>query len=148
MKNLTLLANLFPSGVFSRKKRLRWENDIDQAKELANNESRVILLFFQIPDRKTSHYDVEKNVFNTDEFISCAGKNLVMLRVNFPLKKKNALSEERQKRNNLLADRYNPQGIFPYAVILDKEGVVLGETLYLQTSANEFIKRLDIYRGC
>ena len=80
-------TNLFSSGEFSQKKHLHWENDFDLAKESAKRWDRIILLFFQIPDRNISHYDIDRTIFNTTKFIVFAIENLIMLRADFPIKK-------------------------------------------------------------
>ena len=44
---------------------------------------------------------------------------------NFPRMKKNQLSKELVKRNEALADQYNPKGKFPFTLLLDENGKVL-----------------------
>ena len=137
--------NLFSSGIFSKKKSIYWENDLKIAKKHSNSKNLAILLFFRIPDHNTSYHNIDKSIFNTDEFVSYATENLIMVRADFPSKKKNALSDMQQAKNDLLADIYNHRGIFPYAVILDSNGVALGKIAYLQTSVGEIIERIESY---
>jgi hypothetical protein len=56
--------------------------------------------------------------------MSYAQKNLVLVNADFPRLRKNQLSKEQQKLNNALADQYNPQGHFPFTVLVDSKGKV------------------------
>jgi hypothetical protein len=47
------------------------------------------------------------------------------LLADFPRQKKNQLPKEKQELNDKLAEKYNPEGEFPYMVLLDAEGKVL-----------------------
>ena len=84
-------------------------------------------------------------IWNTEEFKAFANDNYVMLKADFPRKKKNALSEVQQKKNNALAETYNKNGHFPLVVILDSQGNVLGETGYLKISPNEYIAKINSF---
>ncbi len=66
-----------------------------------------------------------------------------MLQADFPLKEKNALPMDQQKKNTLLAEKYNKNGYFPFVVILDKDGNILGETGYKKLSPVDYIKHLE-----
>ena len=68
-----------------------------------------------------------------------------MLQADFPRKKKNSLNIEQQEKNNALAEKYNKNGYFPFVVVLDKNGNVLGETSYKKTSPNEYINELNSF---
>ena len=57
-----------------------------------------------------------------------------MLQADFSKKEKNFLSDEQQKSNNLLAEKYNPNGYFPFVVIIDKNENLLGEMGYKNNS--------------
>ena len=54
-----------------------------------------------------------------------ADNNLVMVNADFPRNRKNQLSAEATKQNDALADKYNPDGKFPYTLLLDENGKVL-----------------------
>ena len=68
-----------------------------------------------------------------------------MLQADFPRKKKNFLSHEQQKSNNLLAEKYNPNGYFPFVVIIDKNENLLGEMGYKKTTPENFIKIIESF---
>ena len=68
-----------------------------------------------------------------------------MLRADFPRRKKNALSEIQTKANAKLAETYNKNGVFPFVVVLDQKGNVLGETGYKKTTPKAYIDRLNSF---
>jgi hypothetical protein len=68
-----------------------------------------------------------------------------MLKADFPRKKANALVPEQVEKNNALAEKYNRFGYFPFVVVLDKDGKVLGETGYQHISVAAYIKLLDSF---
>ena len=54
-----------------------------------------------------------------------ADSTLVMYNADFPRNKKNALPKELKKQNESLADKYNPEGKFPFTLLLDTNGRIL-----------------------
>jgi hypothetical protein len=68
-----------------------------------------------------------------------------MLKADFPRRKANQLESEQIKRNTLLAEKYNPSGYFPFVVVLNSEGKVLGETGYKNVSPTEYIAQLTAF---
>ena len=88
---------------------------------------------------------LEREIWSTDVFKEYAEDHFVMLQADFPRKKNNKLSKEQQEKNNLLAEKYNKNGYFPFVVILDHTGKVLGETGYVKTSPMEYINTLNSF---
>jgi thioredoxin-related protein len=62
------------------------------------------------------------DIFNSDAFTDYAKDNLILVNADFPRKKKNELSKEQQKENDALAAKYNPEGKFPFTLLLDSKG--------------------------
>lgn len=120
-----------------------WQTDIDNAKEIAASEDLPIILVFQGSDWCAPCIKLDKEVFSTETFQLYAKDHFVMLEADFPKKKKNALPEEQQLKNNALAEKYNKRGIFPLVVVLDKDGNVLGETGYFKANASAYILHLE-----
>jgi hypothetical protein len=60
-----------------------------------------------------------------EAFTNYAADHLVLVRADFPRQKKNQLSKEQTKLNEALADKYNPDGKFPYTILVDEHGKVL-----------------------
>ncbi len=68
---------------------------------------------------------MKKEIFESSEFENFAPDNLVLVKADFPRLKKNQLDKQQTKQNEDLAARYNPQGAFPFTVLLDAKGHVL-----------------------
>jgi thioredoxin-related protein len=124
-----------------------WQNDINNAKELALKEDKPIVLVFQGSDWCAPCIKLEKEIWNSPEFINYAADHYILLKADFPKKKKNALDTKQQERNNKLAETYNTNGYFPYIVVLDKNGKVLGSTGYQKITPNEYINLLNSFNN-
>jgi thioredoxin-related protein len=122
-----------------------WQTDINVAKEIASKESKPIILVFQGSDWCAPCIKLDREIWSTDTFKKYAKQNYVMLKADFPRKKKNALSEKQTKSNALLAEKYNKQGFFPFVVVLDSNGKVLGESSYKKTTPENYIKELNAF---
>lgn len=122
-----------------------WQTDFETSKQISSEENRPIILVFQGSDWCAPCIKLDREIWSTDEFKAYAKDNLVMLQADFPRKKKNALSDEQQRKNNQLAEKYNKQGYFPFVVVLDKEGKVLGEAGYEKTTPTAYIEKLESF---
>ncbi len=122
-----------------------WQTDINVAKEIASKESKPIILVFQGSDWCAPCIKIDREIWSTDVFKNYANENYVLLKADFPKRKKNALSEKQTKSNALLAEKYNKQGFFPFVVVLDSNGKVLGETSYKKTTPENYIKELNAF---
>lgn len=122
-----------------------WEIDFAKAKDLSSKEHKPIILVFQGSDWCAPCIKLDREIWNTDTFKRYATEHYVMLKADFPKRKKNALSPEQTKKNGALAEKYNRNGIFPFVVILDSNGKVLGETGYKKLSPDDYIKLLNSF---
>lgn len=122
-----------------------WNTDIKIAKEIASKESKPIILVFQGSDWCAPCIKLDREIWSTEAFKKYANENYVMLKADFPRKKNNALSETQTKANALLAEKYNKQGYFPFVVVLDSKGKVLGESSYKKTTPENYIKELNAF---
>lgn len=122
-----------------------WQTDINVAKEIASKESKPIILVFQGSDWCAPCIKLDREIWSTDTFKKYAKENYIMLKADFPRRKKNALSEVQTKANALLAEKYNKQGFFPFVVVLDSSGKVLGESSYKKTTPENYIKELNAF---
>ena len=122
-----------------------WQYDIDTAKQIASEKNQKIILVFQGSDWCAPCIKLDMGIWSTEEFKSYANDNYVMLKADFPRKKKNQLSKEQQEKNNMLAEKYNQQGYFPLVVVLDKNGKVLGTSGYKSITPKEYIDILNSF---
>jgi len=122
-----------------------WITDFDQAKETATKESKKIVLVFQGSDWCAPCIKLDQEIFDTNEFQTYAKEHFVMLQADFPRRKKNRLSKAQQEKNNKLAETYNKKGFFPYVLVLNDKGAVLGTTSYKKTSPKSYITMLESF---
>jgi len=144
MKKLIVISILFFFTVTLAKAQ-EWVTDFKQAKEIANEKDQNIILVFQGSDWCAPCIKLDREIWSTNEFKMYAKDHFVMLKADFPRKKKNKLETPQQQKNNLLAEKYNKQGFFPHVVVLNKKGDVLGRTGYKKVSPSAYIKILNSF---
>ena len=138
---LSLIVVLFNLGSTAQ----QWQSNLEQAKKMASKEDKQIILVFQGSDWCAPCMKLEREIWSSQEFIVYADKHFIMVKVDFPRKKKNQLSKEQETINNKLAEKFNPQGYFPMVVLLNKDEEVLGETGYKKMSPDEYIEHLKSF---
>jgi thioredoxin-related protein len=122
-----------------------WQTDFETAKTNRQEENKNIVLVFSGSDWCAPCIKLENGIWQSDEFKTYAQDNFILLKADFPRKKVNRLSEEQQEKNNQLAEKYNLHGYFPYVVVLNSDGEVLGTTGYNNTTPAEYIKLLSSF---
>lgn len=119
---------------------LNWLTDLPKAQAKAKTENKLVMLDFTGSDWCGWCIKLNKEVFSKPEFAEYAGKNLVLVEVDFPRGKKQ--SEELKKANKALQEKYKIEG-YPTIVVLDSEGKKLGELGYQPGGPKAFIAELD-----
>lgn len=119
---MKLLIILFITGLFSS---VTWLGDFKEATAEAAKSHKYILVNFSGSDWCGPCIRERKEILETTTFESFASDHLVLVRADFPRQKKNLLSKEQTRLNEQLADKYNPDGKFPYTLLLDEHGKVL-----------------------
>ncbi len=118
-----------------------WLTNFDEAKAKAEKEGKALLLDFTGSDWCPPCKALKKKVFDEKEFQTFAEKNLVLVEVDFPNRKK--LPKEQQKANDALSDKFRIQA-YPTIVIADKTGKELGRLEgYENQSPADYIKKLE-----
>ncbi len=102
-----------------------WEPDFGTAKQVAREKHELILLNFSGSDWCGPCMRLKKEIFESDEFTKVADNSLVLVNADFPRNKKNQLDKNIQKQNDALADQYNPDGKFPFTLLLDQDGKII-----------------------
>ncbi|MCI0533802.1 MAG: thioredoxin family protein [Verrucomicrobiales bacterium] len=118
---------------------LEWLTDLPQAQAKAKKENKLLLLDFTGSDWCGWCIKLNKEVFSKPEFAEYAKKNLVLVEVDFPQRKK--LSAAQAKANNALQTKYDVEG-YPTLVILDAEGKLVGKTGYVPGGPKPFLAEL------
>jgi thioredoxin-related protein len=102
-----------------------WSGDFEAAKKEAAANHKLILINFSGSDWCGPCIRLRKEILETTAFTDYASTRLVLVRADFPRQKKNQLSKEQVKKNEALADIYNPDGKFPFTLLVDEHGKVL-----------------------
>lgn len=122
-----------------------WHTDFETSKSIANKSNKPIILVFQGSDWCAPCIKLEKEIWSTEAFKNYSKSHFVMLKADFPKRSKNSLDQAQQEHNNKLAAKYNTNGYFPYVVVLDAKGTMLGSTGYKKTTPEAFIKTLESF---
>ena len=136
-----LISVLISANLFAQD----WHLDFSEASALAKKQNRPIILVFQGSDWCAPCIKLDREIWSSDEFKAYARDHFVMVKADFPKKSKNALSKEQEEHNQQLAEKYNTKGYFPYVVVLDGKGEVMGSTGYKKVSPSEYIKILESF---
>jgi len=143
MQKLILSALLF--FVILMAKGQEWQTDLDTAQKIATEKNQHIILIFQGSDWCAPCIKLEREIWSSDTFINYSKKHFTLLKADFPRKKKNKLDPIHQEKNNKLMEKYNKRGFFPFVVVLDKKGNVIGETGYNKMNPSEYIQLLESF---
>lgn len=123
-----------------------WEPDFEVARKTARDKNQLILLNFSGSDWCGPCIRLRKEIFDSEQFIKMADTTLVMVNADFPRNKKNQPDRQVQQQNEVLAEKYNPTGKFPYTVLLNADGKVIASwDGYPKTDVTHFteeVKRL------
>src|SRR5579872_6356966 len=102
-----------------------WHYNLDEARKLAEQQHKHILLNFSGSDWCGPCILLRKEIFDAPAFSAFADTALILVNADFPRMKKNQLSKDQQQLNEKLADRYNPQGKFPLTILMDEKGKII-----------------------
>lgn len=140
------MINLFIALVFFCSNSLTpspWGTNLNRAEQTAKTEHKLILLNFSGSDWCIPCMKLRADIFNSDTFMQYAKDNLVLVNADFPRKKKDELSNEQQKENDALAAKYNPDGRFPFTLLLDSNGNKLKVwDGYFSTGPDDFVDQI------
>ena len=104
---------------------VKWLTDFNVAKTEAVKSHKLILLNFSGSDWCAPCIELRKTIFESENFIGFASDNLVLVNADFPRQNKHKLNADQKKLNEALAEKYNPQGKFPFTLLMTSEGKIL-----------------------
>ncbi len=122
-----------------------WQTNLEKAQELAQKNNDHIILVFQGSDWCAPCIKLEREIWSSQEFQELAKNRFVMLKADFPRKQKNKLPSAQEEHNKALASKYNPNGYFPFVVVLDASGKVLGQAGYEKTTPKDYFNKLNSF---
>jgi thioredoxin-related protein len=103
-----------------------WPTDYAKALETAKRENKRVFLDFTGSDWCGPCIQLNKRVFSRPEFINYAEKNLVLVEIDYPQRKKQ--SPALVKQNERLAKQYGiEEKGYPTLVLVDPAGKILRE---------------------
>ena len=121
-----------------------WLTSYEEAQKEAQVGNKLLLLDFTGSDWCGWCIMLDREVFSKPEFKEYAKKNLVLLELDFPKKKK--MPAEIIKQNQQLAMQYQIMS-FPTVVVLNGSGQVVGALGYLKGGPSAFIAQLERIRN-
>jgi thioredoxin-related protein len=119
---MKLIILFLMTGLFTS---ITWLGDFNEATAEAAKSHKLILINFSGSDWCGPCIRERKEILEKAAFEDYASQHLVLVRADFPRQKKNQLNKEQVKRNEALADKYNPDGKFPFTLLVDEHGKVL-----------------------
>jgi len=122
---MKLFIFIFSFVIFNQQS--EWLTDFAQAQKISAEKKESLLLNFSGSDWCGPCIRMKQEIFDSEDFKKYANGHLVLVNADFPRNKKNKLSKELEKQNERLAEKYNPNGIFPYSILLNPEGTVIKE---------------------
>jgi len=117
---ITLLMLSLSSFAQDNVSQLDWLTNLDEAKEIAKEENKPILVYFTGSDWCAPCKALKTDFFETDEFASRA-QSLVLVMIDYP-RRIDIISETQRAYNKKIIDTYNPDKAFPAMVMLNKKG--------------------------
>jgi thioredoxin-related protein len=119
----------------------RWQTDYKQALAQAAKEKKQVLLDFTGSDWCPYCIQMDREVLNKSQFESFASKNLVLVKLDYPRRKKLPANESQQ--NDQLQQQYSIEG-YPTYVLLDSQGKEVKRVVgYVDGGPSAFIKWIE-----
>jgi len=123
-----------------------WLGDFSAATGEAAKSHKLIIINFSGSDWCGPCIRLRKEILESAAFESYATDHLVLVRADFPRQKKNQLSPEQIKRNEALADKYNPDGKFPFTLLINEQGKILKEwDGFPNESPEKFVEEVSFF---
>ncbi len=115
-------------------------NSPDQIFSAAMEIRRPVLLYFSGSDWCVPCQKFSKTILADSVFRKFADENLVLVEVDFP--QKSTLSKQQVTWNEKLAEEFNPNGVFPYLLLVRADKTIITPLEYLHFDAVHFIQEI------
>ena len=117
-----------------------WLTDLDKAQQQAKKENKLILVDFTGSDWCYWCIKLDKEVFAHKEFKEYAKKNLILVMLDFPAKKK--LPAQVKEKNDAARKKYGIRG-YPTILLLNHKGKEVARTGYKKGGPTNYVKHLS-----
>jgi len=143
MKKLTFIA-LFLIGL-TASAQMQIVSNLNEAKSAAAKENKNIMIIFSGSDWCVPCMRLEKEILSQPGFEDAELNKLVLIKADFPTRSKNKklISKKQRAYNAKLFEKYNPKGIFPFVVLLNKNGQEIAVTGYKEMSPTAYASYID-----
>jgi thioredoxin-related protein len=123
-----------------------WLGNFNTAMEEAARSHKLIVVNFSGSDWCGPCIRLRKEILESATFTDYAAQHLILVRADFPRQKKNQLSKAQVKLNEALADKYNPDGKFPYTLLVDEHGSILKAwDGYPDETPEQFVNQIKVF---
>jgi thiamine biosynthesis lipoprotein len=112
----------------------------DEAFALSRQQQKPVFLIFSGSDWCVPCIRLQNTILNDTGFISFASRQLILLKADFPQRKK--MSKELIEQNEKLAEQYNADGNFPELLLLLPDRSKLSVVEFKNQSPHDFIQEL------
>ncbi len=120
-----------------------WKSNYDLLLVQSKETGKPILMVFSGSDWCKPCIKLREQILVSPEFSEWSIANVYCLSLDFPAQKKNALSDAQREHNEKLAERFNPDGVFPLLIVVDSNEVVLFSNGYKDIPASEYITEIQ-----
>jgi thiol-disulfide isomerase/thioredoxin len=122
-----------------------WSGNFNETAKIAKATNKLILINFSGSDWCGPCIRLKNEIFETEVFDKFASEKLLLVKADFPRQKKNKLPEAQVKMNEMLAERYNKDGKFPFTLLVNSDGKILKTWDGLpKENAVQFVQQLEI----
>lgn len=135
-KLLTIFCLLLTVSVSAQE----WYQDFNAASIQSGKEDKNIFLLFSGSDWCIPCINLKKDVLESEVF-KVASNHFVLMNADFP--RKAIKDKEIVTQNDDLAEKYNPNGVFPLIVIIDPNGEKIATLQYDRETPEQFLEKLD-----
>lgn len=143
MKYIIIMAICLSSiAAAAQSDNANWFTNQEEAVNHASEHKQNIMMVFAGSDWCRPCIKLKKDILLDDTFSAYAQDHLTILYLDFPAKKKNRLSKELTKQNEVLADKYNQSGSFPLVMLMDHKLNKIKEIPYNNQSVKDFLSAL------
>ncbi|MEA2109994.1 MAG: thioredoxin family protein [Pseudomonadota bacterium] len=140
LSTLIILFSLFSSAQAAT----TWINNVETAKKNAATEKKDMLLFFSGSDWCHWCQKLDKEVFTQDKFAQEAGKDFILVSLDFPRKKE--LEKSIKEQNQQMQKAYGIRG-FPTVILTDADGKPYARTGYQQGGVDAYLAQLHNFHN-
>ena len=121
---------------------LKWTTDLPAAQKKAEADQKMVLMNFTGSDWCGWCKKLKADVFNKEDFVEYAAKNLVLVELDFPSSKVKQ-SAELKKANAELKKQHGIRG-YPTILVLNSKGKEVWKQVgYLKGGPTAFIAKLE-----